>query len=195
LWDAIVQFLKLLASYVKWRRGNRASKVFASASAVYDELHRTLHDAGASRAIILRTENSGGVLRIDAPLYSSILYEAVGVHAAPRRHDWQRQRIDEAYVSMLHRLTTAADGHTCIKASDLKGMLANVYKTDGVEMFHLFLVSHSPKHLIYASLNFQTPDKLTAKQADVARSAINKIRNLFDGVPELGQMSLGVVDD
>lgn len=189
MWDAITEMFRFLRRALQFLgRRNRAVEAVASAKQVYEQLHRCLRETSASRAIILRTENGGGVLRVDKPMYGSILYE---VGAGPgRREDWQKARLDERYIVMLDRLQRSDQGHIHIRLSDpdcaeISQTLRDIYESENVQLAHVFLLSHDVDHIVYAVIHYQSDRRLLPGEGVHLQAAINRLRNLFSGVHEL----------
>lgn len=187
---AIIHFLTTLVTFGVIRPRSKAfPRVLRAMHEVYDELHELMTMSGAVRAVILRTTNGGGVPRLGAPLYSSILYEAYRKPSRSIRKDWQNQQIDEQYSKML---TDICSGGTVeIIAENMSdGDLRTLYKSQGILGAFVGLISMEEKRLIYLSLEFAEKDDTegvdigrTEIENEGIRAGVNRLRAIFASNP------------
>lgn len=194
MWAAAIALLQLFTTLVTFGivrpKQSRFPRVLSDIHQVYDALHGLTNATGACRAVVLKTENGGGIPRIGRPLYSSILYEVFVPPAKLLRKGWQQQQIDEGYTSML--LDVLAKGTVIVETRRMpKSQLRTMYEANQVWRSVICLLVVEERRLICLSLNFIHPDgpeeaeveDFSSDQVEAIRFGVSRIRTLFQESP------------
>lgn len=170
--------------FFKWymaRRDKRKSA--ASATHYIAEMYRCLNEivaeSGASRAIVLKMTNGGGIPKIGHEIYSTAVYEVFAAHETAITPLWEKQPADVAYVALLSDVLLK--GHICIRRSELPrhSILRDVYTSQGTEMAHVYLIHKTRDAVFYLSITFRDVFDDTPDQRNFARAKVASLRNLF----------------
>lgn len=133
-------------------------RVIPSISKIYDLMNELVYETKANRALLLKTENNGGVPSLTSDLFSSVMYETTDNNIGLIKSDWQRRRLDGQYIKMLNHIISQ-DGITKIQTNKIgDGILKDVYTLDGINKTYLILIHRTNKKMIYFSLNFKDND-------------------------------------
>ena len=178
---AILHLFTTLISFGFIRpKKSRFSAVLNGMHSIYDELHILNQKVGCTRSLILKTENGGGVPRLGASLFSSVLYEALSGKGASLRKGWQQERLDEEYVKML--IAVMANGQVHLKTEEMpECRLKTLYEANGVNEAMVFLIAVEETRLIYLSLNCckKETKEMTPTQEEAMRAGVNRLKQIF----------------
>lgn len=145
---------------------------------IMNDLGRKTH---ALRVIILRTENNGGTLRTDTPLFVRALDEVNLDDEAPNRFDtWGVPRqIDASYVDMLWQVCESPD-FAIVKTNKLKkGVLRSVYEADKVAFSAIGKLKHTAHHIYYLSINYADGNTLADGDRMMILDSIALLKDLL----------------
>lgn len=164
-----------------WRIKQRAAvpKYFRQSDKIHDILNEVISETMASRILILKSHNGGGIPSPGRIIKSSCLYEVVGSGVPPVKADWQNQILDRQYLQILSRIL---ESKQWIKTDEMKeGMLRDVYLSSGVCCSVIGRIGHSTRALYYISLNFnkEIPEDQIPLMRNSIRIAVAKLRAFF----------------
>lgn len=186
LFVALIQFLTTLVTFGFIRpKKSRFPAVLNAIHSVYDELHMLNSALDAPRALILKTENGGGIPQLGRALFSSVLYEAFTADSGSVRKGWQKEQIDEGYTGMLTDMVSK--GIIVVKTASLPdGQLKTLYEAYKVTHSIVALIALEERRMIYLSVNLTEKSDMMVEDPEVTekvRSSVNRLRNLFDTRP------------
>lgn len=142
---------------------------------IYSVLNSLLIASGAHRALILSTENGGGVPQVGKPLYSSILYEVKSSYSFPDLKDtWQKQLVDESYVSLLLEVHTRHVA-SLTTGEMSEGILKDLYISEGIQTSLVFAITVANDRFYYLSLTYKEDTELTPRIRNAVRVATAKL--------------------
>jgi hypothetical protein len=184
MWEAITALIitlgGIVAAVVRYAlRQEKPKRAIREQASVYDTLNTLRHDALASRVVIVKTHNGGGLPSAKTPLFSSALYEVTGDEARPLKRQWARLPIDEEYMRALSRLLE--DGEVEIDTRTMEsGTLRDIYASAAVHSVRKVYLTHDSKALYYLSLHWSGVEHQPGAQARLAiRSAVAQLRHLL----------------
>lgn len=122
---------------------------------VYAILNHAISSFGASRAMVLCTENNGGIPHVGSQLYMSIIYEQYlrGGHSV--REDMQRLLIDDEYVRMIGLMQTSQKASVAMITDRMnKCMQKQMFDDAGTKLAFMYIVKASDKRLYFVSFEF-----------------------------------------
>jgi hypothetical protein len=176
----------LLLELLRWgikrndmKSSNSFSNMFKDISLIHDILNSLSSTTPAHRIMILKTTNGGGKPTLTGTLYSSIIYESYDRPLKSIKGRWQRQMLDQSYLSILFKME-GNDGRLIIKTTALKpGILKDLYNTHGVEESHIYRIVAREKEYIYLSANFIDAGQDTAEVNEAFRGALALLKPIF----------------
>lgn len=174
---ATISFMRYLISVWILRRKESVRHAIESIHSLYETLNDVMAATHAVRAVIVKTENGGGIPHIGSRIYSTVLYEVHDKFVDAVKLNWQRRIVDEAMTKTLLKIVTADS--TDIKLEELEGTLQLVYKTQGIAFSKVFQIYKDEVSFFYMSVNFRTNKDLTPFQMIALEDAVAKIRQKF----------------
>lgn len=174
-------FVKLYYDYRKSRQPNTFPNLFKVIEEIYGELDVSIRRTACVRALLLKTENGGGIPKIGSKIYSSVVFERVSDEVAATKKLWQSQELDSVYVKNLVKMVTSEQSTVDLEIDEWEGSTVyDVYRSGGVECSRIYEVARSKKAYYYLSFNFPVKtDKLTSMDRAVTHSAASNIRKVF----------------
>lgn len=143
--EAIGEIVKFLNNIFITPR-KQISKVVA----VYDSMHKILDETAVERFLIMRAHNSGGIIKPNTPLYTSVIYEDYTHPFKSVKDDYQRLAVDEEYLRML--VSLCSQKSVKVFTSDLpNGMLKSIYEGEGVKYAEFYYLGQDKKNIYYCS--------------------------------------------
>ncbi len=146
----------------------------------YDELNQVRGGVHASRAVLLGTENGGGVPGPGTQVTSSVFAESVGA-LPPVKPDWQGQPVDEQYARLLHDVITK--GEVILRTNTMsEGVLRTLYRGQGITHSCVRLVSTTNHRVYYLSVNWTGADDvdiLTPTHRNAIRASALRLSKLL----------------
>lgn len=172
--SALATVVKFALDRVRLRE--RGRKAIEEHAVVYDHLTYLRHKISATRVVIVKTSNGGGLPSGKTPLFSSALYEVTSDEAAPIKLFWQQLPVDEPYIRTLRQLMD--QGSVRVDAAGLEGgTLAEIYATAKVTRVEKHLLFNDALGVYYLSLQWdQDAPEPNATGRLVIRSSVQKIR-------------------
>jgi hypothetical protein len=155
-------------------------RAMAQVQRVYETLNEALAEVGhAGRAMLLRSENGGGIPSPNRPVYSSILHEVHSPDLEAMRESWQRVKVDAQYAELLHKLATA--GHHHIVTSELEdGALRTMYEAQGIVCALVYAIAADESGFNYLSVVCTADHSDTPHNKEAARAAASKLRGILE---------------
>jgi hypothetical protein len=146
---------------------------------VYSLLNTLITDTRASKAMLLRVQDSGDIPVPGKDLYSSIVYEVYGPDSKPFKKKWRHQLIDQEYVKHLSKV--AREGKAKLFTDEMPpGILKDIYVSKDIVMSCVFAIHQEPAYFFYVSITFKIRDEMTPSERVAIRSAIQSLRNIFE---------------
>lgn len=141
----------------------------------YSILNDILVQHNASRVVLLKTTNGGGVPKLGCLLYSSIIYEVYQNHQKAIKQKWQSIKVDESYVEMLFEVLKK--GYSLVSTGGIKkGLLRTLYEKEGIDQSLVYYIKENKTDFIYLSINFDNKSEINKDDIDLS---ISQIRALF----------------
>ena len=130
------------------------NRVIPSISRIYDLMNQLVFETKANRALLMKTENNGGVPSLTSDLFSSVMYETTDYKMNLIKEDWQRRRLDGQYIKMLNNVVSS-DNITKLETDDMEcGILRDIYKVNKIKKSYIILIHRTNKKMVYFSLTF-----------------------------------------
>jgi len=146
---------------------------------IYSIVEELRRDIGAKRVTILKTENGGGLPKIDSHIYSSILYETAADSEYKVKSEWQKQKVDKPYIEMLMRVYQLGELQICTE--DLTpSILKDVYTAYGTGCSIVCSVSTAYNKFMYLSVHFGAEHEMDSLAETKIRAAVNKLSYIFN---------------
>lgn len=145
---------------------------------IYDILNKVRAKVKSPRALILFTENSGGLPTLGSQLYVSIIYESTDSEMESIKDDIQHLLTDEAYDNMLS--TLVEQGEFGSNTKDLEcGMLKSYYESSDVAQTYIVPILQTETKFYYMSVSW-TDESVNPSNLKIhIKSAANNIRQLL----------------
>lgn len=155
------------------------TKLYPKIHSVFQTIQTIMRYTSASRVVILKTTNGGGIPRLGAKLCSSVLYETFDAPLSAVKPNWQKQELDASYIELMSRMDE--NGELEVIASELApGILSNLYAKDGIFKTHIFKIRERKKDYIYLAINYTEAVIPTVNSLDAIRAGVSRLRTLFE---------------
>jgi len=145
-----------LLDYWKTRKDNirKASLVSSlqNMNHVYTAMRDVVENTGATRFIVFKGSNGGGLPRPGQEFYASAVQEYHEREDHERMVErYKRVPVDAGYIQMLLELVVS--GKKTIVVDDMEpGLLRNIYKAEGIRYSELYYLAKSEKEIFYCSI-------------------------------------------
>lgn len=151
-----------------------------SIHSVYESLSSLVYRTRASRAIICRYENGGGVPRPGRPVIMTIIYEVHDSDTSPSKDQWQRRELNESeyfecLVSVLNNKSYSFLNSEAAKDSIVR--MAN--EVAGVARTESSLLYQSSNSIYVLSLHFPSAARIDPQDEVKIDAATSDMRNMF----------------
>lgn len=170
-----------------WLERRKLSKanftdVFDRIRRVYGILNDTVSRIGSERAMVMYTENNGGIPQVGCQLYVTIVNEVYHHAGQSISADFRRYPIDESYAGMLGVMLGNERRKVIVVTKYLPPcLLKQIYEHAGTKMSIVCVVKETKRKLYYASFNFRH-DNWTDELEYDCDLQVNKLRQLFKDV-------------
>lgn len=156
-----------------------AQKAVRDISIVYNHLNKILANTEATRVLILRMHNCGGVPNINSKLYSSVVHELAKGSRVPVGDVWQAQPLDEGYIKALVDLFV--NKQLTVDTATLKSsLLKDAYETLEVKFSMVYEVASSDYEYYYMTIAFDKGQhEMTAEERHELRVRVNLIQKAY----------------
>ena len=178
--------LKEAVLFIKARREEKRcngtfKRAFIDISKLYEELNFLLAKTAAKRVLVLRAHNGGGKPKKGYPLYSTAEYEVYQGSGNTIKQDWQKQPLDEYYISMLTELDQQEQLELKLFGMDDESMIKKLYFNDGIFSAKLLKIHETKDSFFYLSVQYgREVDFLDMNFDELSRPHINRIKQLFN---------------
>lgn len=172
--------------FIKARREEKRcngtfKRAFIDISKLYEELNFLLAKTAAKRVLVLRAHNGGGKPKKGYPLYSTAEYEVYQGSGNTIKQDWQKQPLDEYYISMLTELDQQEQLELKLFGMDDESMIKKLYFNDGIFSAKLLKIFETKDSFFYISVQYaREVDFLDMNFDELSRPHINRIKQLFN---------------
>lgn len=118
---------------------------------LYDAMISLSSMEDIQRVLILKIENSGGLIDPKVQLYASVLHEDYRSPVNTAKTKYTKIPIDQVYVRMLHKLIQNNSVHYII--SDMEdGLLKTIYSSSGIKAAEIYYLGSDPKSVYIMSV-------------------------------------------
>ena len=118
---------------------------------LYDAMISLSSMEDIQRVLILKIENSGGLIDPKVQLYASVLHEDYRSPINTVKTKYTKIPIDQVYVRMLHKLIQNNSVHYII--SDMEdGLLKTIYSSSGIKAAEIYYLGSDPKAVYIMSV-------------------------------------------
>lgn len=172
---------KYYSEQKKYKSKKTIPKLFKDIDEIYNCLQSVIESTDCKRALILKTENGGGVPKLGNAVYSSVIFERYSQDKKRVKNLWQRQELDQIYVKNMTKLLTEQGGICIIPFEQWKGsVVEDAYKNDNIKVTNLAEVAKKETAYIYISFVFdKEPNELSPNEKNIMRGSISKMRTIF----------------
>lgn len=181
---ATIKFIKFLIERRDRRRIEESTHTveenIKAIALVYDCLNRILIGTPSDRVLLIEASDSGRIPRPGVQLFADVCMEVHNELIASCRERWQRAPVDSWYCKMLSDLVEKE--HVEIYTEELSdaNLLKDTYKSINVACSHVDLIATSEGSLFYTSISFAEDPPLSARDRELIRTEILKIKALFN---------------
>lgn len=160
---------------------SRIRRLYERREQVMAEVRSLVRDTRASRVLILRSENGGGIPQAGTPIHVSVVFEDRDGHLPSVRSDYQSRDVDGWYESLLAKVV--GQGHVSLLTTDIdpSAELRDLYESDGITRSEIFRIGvSSGKAVLYMSMNFRDSDQgLWSSEKVAISNALAVFRKIF----------------
>jgi hypothetical protein len=103
------------------------------------------------RVIVLKIENSGGLIDPKVQLYASVLHEDYTFPVVSVKTKYTKLPIDQIYVRMLHSVIKEQHVHYLTDEME-DGILKTIYHSSGIKAADIFYLGSNPKSMYIMSV-------------------------------------------
>ena len=176
--DLFKSVIDLLLQILKIRKDSRyAEKQIQKVVDTYDAMLLMSSLTDIHRVLILKIENSGGLIDPKVPIYATVIHEDYREPTASVKSRYIRLPVDQDYVRTIHSAIT--DTCFCIKVSDMaEGLLKVFYKHEGIKAAEICYLGSNSKAIFIMSVASATTDAVFTTDEYKANRlvAINNIK-------------------
>lgn len=142
-----------------WMQEGAGKRNKAEAAEAAARVHHILNDAvvrlGSKRALILYTENGGGVPKPGLPIYVTVLYEMFRNEGDSIREHVQRIMCDGFYCEMISNLLNSPENKVYLITRAMpRCYLKGLYEKAGTELSVVIYLRSTRRKTFYVSFNF-----------------------------------------
>ena len=161
----------------KANRRDSFKRIIPDLHRVYHHLHEVVSRCKSTRAMVLYTENGGGIPSPRSDLFVTVSFEAHN-GTQPIREICQRQPCDEEYIKMLGVLLNS--DYLVVQADLMPPcMLKDLYSQTGTKVSLLFIVCRTQTKFHYCSFNFKEDTPITKEVFQRCKLEATAIKDIF----------------
>lgn len=179
-------YLKYYLDKKKPKREHAIKEYIKITDKIYKIISDTSKDLNASRILIFKTENGGGIPRLGSQLYSSIMFESNDPPLKSIKEDWQRRLIDQEYINVLS--ATLNGDVVRITTADLpESQLKYIYEAAGIKNAAVFNLFSDDKCYVCCSIAYTKPfmNSDSPEKKALIDSLKHKLKSLLEQSNEL----------
>ena len=174
----VIGFVKALQKKYRKNRKQRIANIWADIVKTGNTLKQVVAEADAIRALLIRSQNGGGVPGPTSPATVTVLYDACAKGTRSIVGAWNETRADHQYCDVLRRL--AQNGRVHLVTEDMDaGDLKDLYERDGIKQSYVFRLGATETQMVYLSINFGFAEKLEPAARDAMRQAKDALYHLI----------------
>jgi hypothetical protein len=159
------------------RKSRKMDRGFLDIAAVWEETQTLAAEVGASRVLVLKSENGGGLPAPGSVIKSSVVFEYRTGELPAVRSLWQQVLLDSHYSEVLSVVSTGA--WTWSQTGSMpEGCIMRDLCGDGL-LVGTARICKTEQALWYLSVHFKSADATTAKIRSRIRASLFKMRILF----------------
>ena len=167
---------------VRWWERRRVAQHVAGLrdiSNVYRALnHVAAVSENASRAMVIRSRNNGGIPQPGCSVWVKILYEHFREAELAIEGKWTEREADEQYSRLL--LEIAEEREVIVRTVDLPdSALKTLYEASGTAMARIWLLYMGSTEMLYLSVNYLDERELPAVEQNVVLQGVQDLRAIF----------------
>jgi hypothetical protein len=149
--------------------------VAEAVSSIHDELERCRNRTGASRVVLLKSEDGGGVPSADRAVRTTAMYDSVEDPLPAMARGWVAVPADGSYAQVLAQLVRS--GQVPVLTADLPegSPLRDKYEAEGVARALFQLVGASRKAVFYLVGDYTAEAAVGAADRDNLRAAAGRV--------------------
>jgi hypothetical protein len=118
---------------------------------IYDAMSILSSMKDIQRVLILKIENSGGLIDPKVQLYVSVLHEDYTFPVVSVKNKYSKLPIDQVYVRMLHELIQRNGVHYVVPEME-DGLLKSIYASSGIKAANIYYLGSDPKAVYIMSV-------------------------------------------
>lgn len=172
------------------KRVRRAKEGYEGIGQLLDALEEGRRASGAARALVIVSQNSGGIPVPGVPVKVSIRYESASDHTRRIHGEFQDWPADAAYCDLLRDIASSGTRPVALTTKTMReGVLKDLYTADKIIGSKIYLLGHVPdgNWMAYASFNFEEggapiEDGAIApspEQRSVLQACVHRMRNVL----------------
>jgi len=119
---------------------------------LYDAMSSLLSMKDIQRVLVLKIENSGGLIDPKVQLYVSVLHEDYTFPVDSVKTKYSKLPIAQVYVRMLHTLIQHNSVHYIIPEME-EGLLKTIYSSSGIKAADVYYLGSDPKAVYIMSVS------------------------------------------
>lgn len=174
----------LIVRHVLEKKKIRDSTIFQegmnSMNHVYDCLNEVVDKTGASRAMILYSQNGGGIPKGSSDLFVTISHE-IHRNSYSIRKDFQGIPVDHEYIKLISALANSKEQMLFVRKQFLpECLLKDLYHKDGVEQSLIFSLQKRKNKFIYCCFNFNHKQQIQPSVVRKCNLEAAKIRHILE---------------
>lgn len=156
-----------------------AARVLLHEARVQGIIDNVVTRTSANRALVSRMHNGGGRIQAGVSKYTSVLKEAHDNNERAILADFQGQRLDAHYISVLAGLATT--DYLLLRTTELPGgMLYRRAEAGNISEMIMYAIAETPNSMYYVSFTARAGQSLTeATTITAIEVAANALRNEF----------------
>lgn len=146
---------------------------------LYSTMQTVINDTPADRFLILMLSNGGRLINITDKKYVTILDEVHNTNAAAIINDYDRFRVDAAYLRMFSMLMQEGQLSTATREIE-PSVLRDAYEAAGITHTQLFYIGYKKRRHYFGSISTTSGQPLIDPPTyNRIQIAINNIRRMF----------------
>lgn len=119
---------------------------------LYDAMSMLSSLKDIHRVLVLKIENSGGLIDPKVQLYVSVLHEDYSFPLGSVKAKYNKLPIDQVYVRMLHSVIQNNAVHYTVEDMEA-GLLKTIYSSAGIKAADIFYLGSDPKAVFILSVS------------------------------------------
>lgn len=170
-----------------WKKFNtfRFNKGIQSRADIYEYLQELQSKTNSVRINIFRSENGGGIPRIDGEVYITLLYEVYDHTGTSMKEVIQRRPADGFHsTKILSPLASSkVEKPLFLETDKLRGQIKNIYEAEGYRYSIVHKLDSNDKRMIYIGFFFNSArEAMTHIERAHLDHGVSYLTNQFKGI-------------